>query len=318
MEIQFLGTSAGQPTKFRNVSSIALKLLNEINQVWLFDVGEATQHQIIRTDVHSRKINKIFLSHLHGDHIFGLPGFLASRNFQASDNIDNGKPTELTIYSPAGVERFVRDSLEVSKTRLDYKINFVDVNPGVIFDDGKFKVTAYALKHPLPTFAYRIEEINVEGELDIQGLLKLGIQPGPIMGLIKKGEKVTLDDGTVINGQDFVFKREGRIITIVSDTKDTSIIEEAAQNADVLIHEATYASSQSLIAKKHGHSTSLQAAIHAKNANAKQLILTHISPRYVGKLEKELLLDAQDVFSNISVARDFSNYEVEQKEAKRG
>src|SRR5690625_4562521 len=114
MDIQFLGTGAGLPSKERNVSSIALSLLQEINHIWLFDCGEATQHQILHTSIKPRKINKIFITHLHGDHIFGLPGLLSSRSFQSGE--------ELTIYGPAGINEFIQTSLEVSGSHVTYPL----------------------------------------------------------------------------------------------------------------------------------------------------------------------------------------------------
>ena len=119
MDIQFLGTGAGQPSKARNVSSLALKLLDEINEVWLFDCGEGTQNRILETTIRPRKVSKIFITHLHGDHIFGLPGFLSSRAFQA-----NEEQTDLEIYGPQGIKSFVLTSLRVSGSRLPYKIHF--------------------------------------------------------------------------------------------------------------------------------------------------------------------------------------------------
>ncbi len=115
MELLFLGTGAGVPAKLRNVSSLALMLLEERNAVWLFDCGEATQHQIIHTSLKPRKIEKIFITHLHGDHIFGLPGLLGSRSFQ-------GGTTELTIYGPKGIRQFVETALKVSNTHLKYPL----------------------------------------------------------------------------------------------------------------------------------------------------------------------------------------------------
>ncbi len=119
MDIQFLGTGAGQPSKARNVSSLALKLLDEINEVWLFDCGEGTQNRILETTIRPRKVSKIFITHLHGDHIFGLPGFLSSRAFQA-----NEEQTDLEIYGPQGIKSFVLTSLRVSGSRLPYRIHF--------------------------------------------------------------------------------------------------------------------------------------------------------------------------------------------------
>ena len=119
MQLQFLGTGAGQPSKARNVSSLVLKLLEEINEVWMFDCGEGTQHQILETTIKPRKISKIFITHLHGDHIFGLPGFLSSRSFQA-----NEEQTDIEIYGPKGIKNFVMSSLRVSGSRLPYRIDF--------------------------------------------------------------------------------------------------------------------------------------------------------------------------------------------------
>ena len=118
MEIQFLGTGAGQPSKSRNTQAIALKMLDERNEIWLFDCGEATQHQILNTTIKPRKITKIFITHLHGDHIFGLPGFLSSRSFQSSD-----EQTDLELYGPVGIKDFVLTALRISGSRLAYRIN---------------------------------------------------------------------------------------------------------------------------------------------------------------------------------------------------
>ncbi|HBQ43452.1 MAG TPA: ribonuclease Z, partial [Lactobacillus acetotolerans] len=159
MELQFLGTGAGQPSKQRNVSSIALKLLDEINEIWLFDVGEATQHQILRTNIRLRKVTKIFISHNHGDHIFGLPGLLATRSFQ-------GDVGPLTIYGPPGLEQFVRTALRVSRSKVSYPIKFVAlVKGGLIYQGQGFKVYAKKLDHRVPSFGYRVVEDSHPGEL---------------------------------------------------------------------------------------------------------------------------------------------------------
>ena len=159
MEIQFLGTSAGQPSKSRNVSCTALKLLDELNEVWLFDVGEATQHQILKTNIRPRKVTRIFISHTHGDHIFGLPGFLSSRSFQG-----DGGP--LTIYGPAGIEQFVQTSLRVSKTRVSYPIKYVVLKEnGLIFENDIFAVYTARLDHRVPSFGFRVVEKPRRGEV---------------------------------------------------------------------------------------------------------------------------------------------------------
>src|SRR5699024_2373757 len=139
MELIFLGTGAGLPSKERNVSAIALSLLQEINSIWLFDCGEATQHQILHTSIKPRKINKIFITHLHGDHIFGLPGLLGSRSFQDGE--------ALTIYGPKGIKNFVETSLEVSATHLTYPLYIEEITEGIIFENNHFTVTAAQLEH---------------------------------------------------------------------------------------------------------------------------------------------------------------------------
>ncbi len=165
MELEFLGTGAGSPAKFRNVSSVALKLLDEENAVWLFDVGEGTQHQILRTTIRPRKVDKIFITHLHGDHIFGLPGFLSSRSFQGGEEL---RP--LTIYGPKGIADFVRISLKVSQTHLSYPLRFVELaDEGIIFEDDKFKVSFCRLDHRIECVGYR-EKFALLPEYGLRGM----------------------------------------------------------------------------------------------------------------------------------------------------
>lgn len=197
MELQFLGTGAGVPAKHRNVSSIALKLLDEINAVWLFDCGEGTQLQILKSTIRPRKIEKIFITHLHGDHIFGLPGLLSSRSFQGGNE-------KLEIYGPVGIAEFIRTALKVSQTRLSYELKFIEIKEGVVFSDKQFTVSCKPLDHGIASFGYRIVEADHEGELQVDKLAALNIPSGPIYGKIKRGESVELPDGQVINGKDFV------------------------------------------------------------------------------------------------------------------
>ncbi|WP_405075756.1 ribonuclease Z [Ligilactobacillus acidipiscis] len=307
MEIEFLGTGAGSPGKFRNVTATALKLLPEINEVWLFDCGEATQHQILRTTIRPRKITKIFITHLHGDHIFGLPGFLSSRSFQNGDD-----PTPLTIYGPAGIEDFVKTSLRVSRTKLAYKLNFVELGEaGQIFENDRFKVSFKYLEHRIPCVGYRVEEKDYPGELQVEKLKELQVPAGPIYGRLKAGETVTLADGRQINGTDFIGSaKKGRIVTILGDTRSTPNIEKLAANADAVVHESTYGKGDAKLARAYYHSTCIQAAQVAKKTGVRKLLLTHISARYVGPMVKTLQNDAQDVFKNTKVVKDFDVIQV--------
>ncbi|MEJ6400747.1 ribonuclease Z [Nicoliella lavandulae] len=305
MQIEFLGTGSGVPGKFRNVSCTALRLLDECNSVWLFDVGEGTQQQILRSNLKPRKINKIFITHLHGDHIFGLPGLLSSRSFQ-------GGNTPLTIYGPKGIKDFVQVSLRVSKTKLSYKIIYNEITePGKIVDDDKFTVYAEALDHQIACFGYRVEEHDHPGELMVDKLKDAQIPSGPIYGQIKAGKQVTLPDGRVINGKDFIgHAQKGRTIAIIGDTRKNPNSYKIAKNADVLIHESTFSKEEASLARNYYHSTNVQAAALAKKANVKKLLLTHISSRYTGKMANMLQKQARSVFKNTYVVKDFDVVDV--------
>ncbi|HEL2551818.1 ribonuclease Z [Streptococcus suis] len=309
MQIQFLGTGAGQPSKARNVSSLALKLLDEINQVWLFDCGEGTQNQILETTIRPRKVAKIFITHLHGDHIFGLPGFLSSRSFQSSD-----EQTDIDIYGPVGIRSFVLASLKVSGTRLPYRIHFheFDVDTvGQVLETDKFTVFAEKLDHTIPCVGYRVIQKDLEGTLDAEALRAAGVPFGPLFGKIKNGQNVTLEDGTEIIASDYLSPpRPGKVVTILGDTRKCHASVRLAVNADVLVHEATYGKGDEQIARKHGHSTNMEAAQVAKDAGAKQLLLNHISPRFLSKDISQLRKDASTIFEKVHIVKDLEEIEL--------
>lgn len=305
MELEFLGTGAGVPSKGRNVSSTALKMLDERNEVWLFDVGEATQHQILKTAIKPRKITKIFITHLHGDHIFGLPGLLSSRSNQ-------GGNSPLEIYGPVGIKLFVETSLKVTGSRLSYPIKYIEMkNGGEIFNDKTFTVYAGELKHRVTCFGYRVVEKPRTGELLVDDLQKYNIPNGPIFGQLKAGKTVTLEDGTVLNGKDFIGPdKPSKVVTIISDTRYTPEIDKLSQDADVIVHESTFSNDEKKLAYNYFHSTATQAAEVAKRSHAKGLILTHISARYTGRGALILQREAQRIFKNTKVASDFDLFEV--------
>ncbi|AMX82986.1 ribonuclease Z [Geobacillus subterraneus] len=304
MELLFLGTGAGVPAKERNVSSVALQLLEERGATWLFDCGEATQHQILHTAIRPRRIEHIFITHLHGDHLFGLPGLLGSRSFQSGE-------TPLTVFGPKGVRLFVETALTVSGTRLRYELNIVEIDEGVIFDDERFSVIAKRLDHGMPSYGFRVVEKDLPGPLLVDRLKALGVRPGPIYQQIKQGKTVVLEDGTVLDGREFVGPpQKGRIVAVLGDTRFCEAAIELAREADVVIHEATFAAAEQRLARDYFHSTTTDAAEVAKRAGAKRLILTHISSRYQGEAALQLLDEARRVFPNTELAADFASFSV--------
>ncbi|WP_019242161.1 MULTISPECIES: ribonuclease Z [Bacillus] len=304
MEFVFLGTGAGVPAKTRNVSSIALQLLEERKAVWLFDCGEATQHQILHTSVKPSKIEKIFITHLHGDHIFGLPGLLSSRSFQ-------GGTDELTVYGPEGISEYITTSLKASGTHLKYPLTIIEIMEGIIFEDDSFTVEARKLDHGILSYGYRITEKDRPGELQVDELLKLGLKPGPIFKKVKNGEIIPLDDGSIINGKEFVGEpKKGKIITILGDTRICENSKILANNCDYLIHEATFAAESGKMAYEYHHSTTAQAATIAKESGTKKLILTHISSRYLAEDIHHLLQEAIEIFPNTIIAEDLMRLKI--------
>ena len=303
MELQFLGTGAGQPAKQRNVSSLVLKLLDEINEVWMFDCGEGTQRQILETTIKPRKIKKIFITHLHGDHIFGLPGFLSSRAFQASE-----EQTDLDIYGPVGIKTYVLTSLKISGSRLPYTIHFHEFDEkslGKIMETDKFEVYAERLAHTIFCMGYRVVQKDLEGTLDAEALKAAGVPFGPLFGKIKNGQDVELEDVRLICAKDYISApKKGKIITIIGDTRKTSASVRLAKDADVLVHESTYGKGDERIARNHGHSTNIQAAQIARDAGVKRLLLNHVSARFLGRDCRQMEKDAATVFENVKMVRD--------------
>jgi ribonuclease Z len=304
VELVFLGTGAGMPSKSRNVSSVALQLLEERGFTWLFDCGEATQHQILHTTVRPGKIEKIFITHCHGDHLFGLPGLLSSRTFLSGDE-------PLTIYGPKGVKEFVETSFQVSQTYVKYPITYIEVVEGIIFEDSTFRVECIELEHGVQSFGYRVIEKDLPGELLVEELKKIGIKPGPMYKYLKEGRKVTLEDGRVIDGRNYVGQsKAGRKIAIAGDTRMTKKSNVLAEGMDVLVHEATFAHDETKHAYDYFHSTCTQVAKVAQEEQIKMLILTHISGRYQGGDTDILLHQAKEIYANTFIAKDFDRFPI--------
>lgn len=305
MELHFLGTGAGVPSKQRNTSAIALKFLNHYKgALWFFDCGEAMQHQILYTNLKLSKLTHIFITHLHGDHVFGLPGLLGSRSFQ-------GGTSELTIYGPKGLKAFVETALHISKTVLRYRLVIEEIEDNMSIELPEHVITIKKLEHGIDSYGYRITEKNKPGQLLVDKLKKFGIPPGPIYKAIKNGEQVQLEDGRTIDGKEFVGpEQRGKIITILGDTRPCEAAVQLAENADVLVHEATFMEKDRELAYEYFHSTSVDAAKTAKKANVSKLILTHISSRYQNDQIDLLVNEAKAIFPQTWIAKDFHVFDI--------
>lgn len=308
MELQFLGTGAGMPSKQRNTSALVLKLMQERGTFWLFDCGEATQHQMLYTTLKPRKLEKIFITHMHGDHIFGLPGLLGSRSF-----LDGKEP--LTIYGPKGIKEWIQTTLRLSRTYLQYPLHIEEIDEGVIFEDDLFRVVAKNLDHVIPCFGYRIFQKPLPPMLLIDKALQLGVPKGPLLAKLKNGQDVVLDNGETIFSQDVTTEPiNGFSLAVLGDTRYCQSAIELSQDVDVVIHESTFDGGTEELAKPYGHSTVTEAAKVAKESNAKHLIINHISARFLPHEANQLRIQGLQEFPSIFVAEDLLEFEMKNGE----
>ena len=312
MQITFLGTSSGVPTRSRNVSSVALRLSQRAD-VWLFDCGEGTQHQILRSDLRVSQITRIFITHMHGDHIYGLMGLLASCGMA-------GNPSRIDIYGPPKLDEYLKACGRYSQTHFSYPIKVHTVKPGLVIDDGAYAVHCVPLKHRVPAFGYRVVEKDKPGQFNVKKAQALGIPPGPIYGQLKQGKTTRLPDGRMIRGTDLCGPTQiGRKFVYCTDTIFCDEAVELATDADVLIHEATFSHHDAELAYQRLHSTSTMAAQVALGAGIKQLIMTHFSPRYApgnAIVLDDLLAEARAIFPNTMMAYDFFTYDIPRRETE--
>ncbi len=306
MQITFLGTSSGVPTRSRNVSSVALRLPQR-GELWLFDCGEGTQHQFLRSELKVSQLTRIFVTHMHGDHTFGLMGLLASCGL-------GGNVKSMDIYGPSGLEEYLQACRRYSQTHLAYPVRVHQSRPGIVYEDEEYLVSCGPLKHRVTAFGYRVEEKDRPGHFNVEKAKALGIPPGPIYGHLKRGEWVTLPDGRKINGAELCGPTQvGRKVVYCTDTVFCEEAVELARGADLLIHEATFAHQDAEMAFQRLHSTSTMAAQVALAAGVKQLMMTHFSPRYApgnAVQLKDLLEEARAIFPHTLMAYDFLTLDV--------
>ena len=308
-KVIFLGTGAGMPTNDRNVASLAV-IFNSGGEFWLFDCGEGTQQQIRRTGLRLSKLKNIFISHLHGDHLFGLPGLLATRGLQ-------GIKSSINIFGPVGLENYLKNCFDYSRTHIPYPYHIHQIEKEkyltkrLLWKKDDYSVYCAILNHQADSFGYVIFEKNIKRNILVKKLLKLGIKPGPICQTIKEKNQVTLEDGRILKTEHFV-KESINIIRICycSDTMFSKNAVILSRDADLLIHEATFSSQEKVEAEQSFHSTIEDAIKIARSAKAKKLVLTHISPRYHrskqnSKKWNSFCEEANSQFPGIILAEDF-------------
>ncbi|MBV8520294.1 MAG: ribonuclease Z [Acidobacteria bacterium] len=278
MRIVLLGTSSGTPTRTRNVSSLAMIL---DGRVLLFDCGEGTQHQLLRAPVRTGAIEAIFVSHLHGDHVYGLPGLLATLSM-------NGRTRPLDLVGPESLRAYVETTLATSFHHPSFEIR-ITTPP---YRGHGFTVTAAPLEHSVECLGYCVIEDDRPGHFDVARARALGIPPGPLYG-----ELARAGDPRVCGPP-----RRGRRIAFVTDTRPCASAVALAHEADALIHESTYGEELRTEAAERFHSTAREAARVASDARVQRLILTHFSARY-GDVAP-LVEEAREVFPNTIAADD--------------
>ena len=295
----FLGTSAGIPSVERGLPSVALKYGRWI---LLFDCGEGTQRQMMKARIGFMKPMKIFISHLHGDHVFGLLGLLQTMNLL-------GREEKLEVYGPKGIRDFLEAGVDHSIAELKFPLKVSEVKGGIIVREQNFKVRARKVRHSIPTFAYSFEERERPGKFDVEAALKLGVPKGPLWGRLQQGKSVKLPDGRIIKPEQVVGPpRPGLKIVYSGDTKPCQALLQLARNADILIHECTFDDELAERAEAEFHSTPSGAAQLALKAGVKRLILTHISTRY---RDASLLAEqAKKIFPETLAAEDFLKIEL--------
>jgi len=294
LALVLLGTSASRPTVERNVSSIAVVREGE---TMLFDCGEGTQRQMMRYGV-SFALCDIFFTHFHADHVIGVIGLMRTMALQ-------GRTDPLRLWGPKGAGRHLKRAEQFGVDRVTFAVEIRELDHGERIERKDYAIAAFAVEHgPGPAMGYALVESDRKGRFDPERARELGIPEGPLWGRIHRGEAVTLDGGRVIEPSELVGpRRPGRTVVITGDTRPCDNTTEAARGADLLVHEATFGDEEAERAIETGHSTAREAAVVAKRAGCRKLLLSHFSARYsrdAGDLETQ----ARSEFSEVVIGRD--------------
>ncbi|MDX1440841.1 MAG: ribonuclease Z [Nitrosopumilaceae archaeon] len=298
MKLVFLGTSAAQPTENRSLSCICLEREGE---VLMFDAGEAAQIAYLKSGLGWNKKMKIFVTHLHGDHCIGILGLLQTMTMQK-------RKEPLEIYGPKGIDDFISSNIRVLNFGLSFPIMISIIKEGQVFDSKFYSIYCCKASHSIPAFAYRFDEKDKPGRFNLEKAKELEIPEGPLWNKLQNGEQITINGKNIGPNQVLGEKRPGKKIGISGDTKPTAELQKFFENCDFLVFDSTFLDEIKEKAKETHHSTAKEASILAKNANVKNLILTHFSARY--KDEKQHLEEAKKFHDSVIAAKDLLEIEI--------
>jgi ribonuclease Z len=297
LDLVFLGTSGSMPTAQRAPAAL---LLRRGGERLLFDCAEGTQRQLLRSNVGLIELREVFLTHYHADHYLGLPGMLKTFALR-------GREVPITIYGPPGL-RDLFGALRRIFGRLTYTVELKELRPGDELIREDYRLATFAVAHGVSAVGYALVEDTRPGRFDVQAADALGVPSGPERGALQRGESVTLADGTTVTPDKVLGPaRAGRKVVIAGDGGPSETVIDAARNADVLVHEATFCEDERERARETQHSTALEAAGVARAAEVELLALTHLSNRYFGG---EVVREARTIFPNTVVPKDFDTIDV--------
>src|SRR4051812_17620272 len=298
MRIVLLGTSSAIPTLTRSLSATALVREGD---VFLFDCGEGTQVQLMRSTVKRSRIHSIFIGHLHGDHLYGIAGLLSTFHL-------DGREAPLNVFGPEGLRTFINAAFRTSDVQFSFRLTIREFPRGFrgrVLEEEEFYVEALPLDHSIFCLGWRFQEKNKPGIFDLERAVQLGIPRGPLYGKLQHGERITLPDGRVITPDMVVGPpRPGKSVAYCLDTQFSERSIRLAHECTALIHETTFGPDGVDMARERKHSTMQDAARVAKEAGVQHLIATHFSSRYDGRQIVEIAEDARQLFERITVGRD--------------
>jgi ribonuclease Z len=297
MDVTFLGTGASVPSRDSSVSCIAIR---DGADITLFDCGEGSQRQLMISPLSYMKIVGIFITHMHGDHVLGLPGLLQTMGLA-------GRTAPLRIFGPVGFRKSIESFLEACEGTIPYPLEIIDMGKGEVAAFEGHIVFSFAVDHGVPALGYIYKQHDARGRFDKAKALSLGLVPGPEFNRLQAGETVKGIEPSQVIGP----PRTGVSVAYTGDTAKSAEVARAVRGCDLLIHESTYASAESELASAHKHSTCVQAAEVAAEAEVGALVLTHISNRYD---DRSLLLDeAKAVFPETLMASDMLMLNISKK-----